>query len=262
MDGQWSFKRLLKNAQRTLSELGKARAAATSTGQQAAADGAIEDVRADLAELADDLEERADYITNYYGRDPVPWADHVARREATEQRAEVLGLLSATAEQPKPAPAPAKQAARPAAPVQAAQLRQAPTRPSVDPREAEIKRLEAQIAANQRAAFEQQAIAKVQALIRDARAMPAERKSLIAMYTWALVDDARDPAGQRVANLDAMYAVRQQHSLMHELVRVGEGGVLESGASGKPSRERIDKLLSYTPEGQAVLQARRKKGNH
>jgi len=244
MDGKMSFKRLMKSTKRILGELGAKRLEATSTKERAVAEEAADDVRADLLELAEDLEERAEHIQDYWGRDPMPWADHVARQEAIKQREELLALLDTTA--------------APAAPVQAAQ--RPVVRPIVDPRAEEIKRLEKQLEGGQRQAFEQQAIAKAQALVRAGRAFPAECKSIVAIYTAALLDDQRDPTGQRVAMYDEYYAARQPHSLLGELIATNAGGVLESNAAPKSvSEERRKSLLAMTPLGQAILGREREK---
>jgi hypothetical protein len=124
-----SFKRLVRSTQRILGELEAHRADATSTKERQATDEAIDDVRADLLNLADDLEERAEYLEDYWRgeRTGMPWADHVARQEAIAQRKEVLALLEAAQA------APAQAVTRPA-------------RPATDPRATEIARLEAQLA--------------------------------------------------------------------------------------------------------------------
>lgn len=163
--------------------------------------------------------------------------------------------LAAAVEQPRMVAISADQLAR----VEAAAPLAAPAA-GPDPREAEIASLRERIAKQEAAAIQAKAEAFADAAIRANQAFPAERAALIRWYASAAQDDARDPwpeaqageAASRVALLESDIAARPPHNLTTEQVRVGEGGVLESGATQGVSEERKQKLLALTPLGQAA----------
>jgi ClpP class serine protease len=138
---------------------------------------------------------------------------------------------------------------------------------SADTRDAELQALRERIAKQEAQQIQVAAAAFADGAIRDRRAMPAERDTLVRLYTAAAQDDARNPwpvptdageAPSRVALLEADIATRPQHTLLQERVSVGQGGVLETGTKPEGlSEERRRQLLAMSPTGQAVLKARR-----
>lgn len=144
--------------------------------------------------------------------------------------------------------------------IEAAAAPLAPQAAAVDPREERIAALEKQLTEQRTQQIQTAAVAFADGAIRSNQAYPSERTSLIRMYVAAAHDDDRDPwpeaqageAGSRVALLQGQIAARPAHSLTAETVRVGEGGVLESGAQPGLTPERRNKLLGLTPLGQAV----------
>jgi signal peptide peptidase SppA len=179
------------------------------------------------------------------------------------------GMFSAAAEvEGTPAAAAVEQAAPRTVQVGAEQLARAEAQAqSTDGRDAEMQALRERIAKQEAQQIAKDAALFADSAIRDRRAMPAERETLLRLYTAAAQDDARSPwpaptdageAPSRVALLQADIATRPQHTLLEERVSVGAGGVLESGAKSEGlSEERRRQLLAMSPTGQAVLKARR-----
>lgn len=109
------------------------------------------------------------------------------------------------------------------------------------------------------------------------RALPSERAALVMLMTRAMIDD-HDHAGvvtfsadgaqvttSRVEMLRQAQALRPPHGLTREFVR---GDELPAGSTvlfhaattpkdGPPSQERIDALLSMTPEGKEAIRLRK-----
>lgn len=122
---------------------------------------------------------------------------------------------------------------------------------------AEIDKLKAQIETQRLTQVARDAEAFAAAAVRDRRAMPAESNALIALYTRAANDDHAAPMSEgeptRRAQLESLVSSRPQHSLTTEQVKVGAGGVLESGAETRMSETRRKELLNATPLGQAAI---------
>jgi hypothetical protein len=108
--------------------------------------------------------------------------------------------------------------------------------------------------------------------IREQRAVPAERESIIADYVQRATDDSlygtvtfgegeQAKKTSRVEQLAAMFAARQQHGLTREQLEAAGLSVLmnrsETDRADKPSsKEKIDEMIAMTPLGQAHLSAR------
>jgi signal peptide peptidase SppA len=94
----------------------------------------------------------------------------------------------------------------------------------------ELAQLRQQIAQMQERERQASAAAFADGMIRERRAIPAERAELVAFYSQALADDAAQPvaSGQttRVQRLEGLVKARPQHTLTHELVPSGNGGTL------------------------------------
>lgn len=130
---------------------------------------------------------------------------------------------------------------------------------------ARIAELEQRLEQSRQAQLATDAATFAQTAIRDRRAMPSEHDTLVQLYIAAAQDDHTTPwdvqsesqttgrPKSRVALLQAQLAARPQHSLLGEQVKVGQGGVLESGAETRMSEARRTELLSATPLGQAAL---------
>jgi ClpP class serine protease len=127
-----------------------------------------------------------------------------------------------------------------------------------------IAELEQRIAEQWTSEIARDAAAFAQAAIRDQRAMPAEHATLVQLYLMAAQDDQAAPwptpteaekgrPASRVALLQAQIAMRPQHTLIGEQIKIGAGGVLEDGAQTKMSEGRRAALLATTPLGQAAL---------
>lgn len=111
------------------------------------------------------------------------------------------------------------------------------------------------------------AVNTVEALLREGKAVPAERIALVAAFELAATDDAKNPVkvtfgegegqeGSRTDALKAVYAARPAHVLFGESVPVG-GSVLftqETPDPNKLSKDRVRELLAQSPLGQAVLE--------
>lgn len=132
-----------------------------------------------------------------------------------------------------------------------------------DPREARLAELEKQLADQKAQQIQTAATAFADNAIRQSLAMPSERAGLIRLHAQAAQDDARDPwaapasageATSRVALLESQIALRPPHTLTSEQVRVGAGGVLETGAkSDGMTPERRAQLMGYTALGQTII---------
>lgn len=94
----------------------------------------------------------------------------------------------------------------------------------------ELALLRQQIAQMQERERQASAAAFADSMIRDRRAIPAERAELVALYALALSDDAARPVAAdqttRTQRLEGLIKARPQHSLTHELVPAGSGGTL------------------------------------
>lgn len=125
--------------------------------------------------------------------------------------------------------------------------------------EAEIERMKA----DKRHA---DAVNTVEELLRNGKAVPAEKASLIAAFEQAATDDAKHggtvtfgeggtQTGSRVDALKAVYAARPAHVLFGETVPNG-GQVLYSNTGGKKDevdQDRIKALKGLTMIGRATM---------
>lgn len=129
-----------------------------------------------------------------------------------------------------------------------------------DAQTAEIERMKAEKRHND-------AVSTVETLLREGKAVPAERTALVAAFELASTDDASNPVkvtfgeggqeGSRVDALKAVYAARPAHVLFGEQVPVG-GTVLftqETPDPNKVSPNRIKELLAQSEIGRAVLES-------
>lgn len=131
--------------------------------------------------------------------------------------------------------------------------------------------LERQIAELQQERIKTQALAFADRAVAAQHAMPSEHAALVALYTHAAADDARDPwttksageAESRVALLEWDVGNRPPHSLTQELIAAGVqlGALPNTGDPKQLSAERADALLAMTPLGQTVLRARKARSN-
>jgi ClpP class serine protease len=154
-----------------------------------------------------------------------------------------------------------------------------PTMPPADSPEVtalreRTERLEAENARIMQERINDQAIAFADGQVREGRAFPAERESLIRQYVQAATDDRLHGAitagtadGQtsttRVAILTETLAARPAHGLTHEAVRSVDGQQVlanrittPNAGDAPPSREELDRLLAMTPGGRVTLAAR------
>ena len=142
-------------------------------------------------------------------------------------------------EEPKAEPAPAPAAPAPAEPAPAApaasEVENSADKKSVEP-SAREKELEAELAKLRANEIKRDAEAFADAEIKAERAFPAERETLVSLFSQAAKDDAaskvdvafkngeEDTTGSRVDALKALYAVRKPHNLTkEELVGMGAG---------------------------------------
>lgn len=129
-----------------------------------------------------------------------------------------------------------------------------------DAQTAEIERMKAEKRHND-------AVSTVEALLREGKAVPAERTALVAAFELASTDDASNPVkvtfgeggqeGSRVDALKAVYAARPAHVLFGEQVPVG-GTVLYTQSAKDPNevtKDRVRELMAFSQLGQAVLES-------
>lgn len=126
--------------------------------------------------------------------------------------------------------------------------------------EAENARMRAERISEQAAAF-------ADAQIRERRAFPAERESIVSDYVQRATDDSllatfsQADANRKsgIESLKATFAVRPAHALNAEGLKPEELAVLMNrseteGAASKPSsKEQIDAMIVMTPLGKALL---------
>lgn len=164
-----------------------------------------------------------------------------ARQEGIPIEADEAPATTTEVEQPPPVTRP---------PVASAQATVA------DSRDQRLADLERQIAEQRRQQIETVATAFADGAVRNRQALPAEREQLIGLYVQAATDDDRD-GGHRATTVEQLIAARPQHNLVTEAVKVGEGGVLESGVQEGVTFARRQQLLGMTPLGQAALTTRK-----
>lgn len=132
--------------------------------------------------------------------------------------------------------------------------------------------------------IQDQAVTFADTQIRELRAFPAERESIISDYVQRATDDLvlepttvtfKDAEGKeqtkkasRVDMLTAAFAARPKHGLTAEqmtergLVALTNGVETDANGKDKPaSKERVEKLIGMTPLGQAHLRARNGNGS-
>lgn len=190
----------------------------------------------------------------------------------------------AKAMQAKIADLEAKLAAAPPAPTPVvADPPPAPAVPFADSPEA--KAMQAKIADLERKAFFRDVNAEAAAfaeseIVKECRATPAERPELVALFTRSkLVDQylasasvtfaaEGETAVSMVEMVKSLFAKRPKHALMREFVNgadipVGSSVLFHNATpvtSDVPTQERIDKLLSMTPEGTLAIKMRKQNG--
>ena len=122
---------------------------------------------------------------------------------------------------------------------------------------AELARIKAERIATDAAAF-------ADTQIRDRKALPAERATIVAAYTQAASDDAAhgvvtfgETTTSRVEQLKAVFAARQAHYLTDELVRNTDLALLSLDRQPPASSDaRKSQLMGQTELGRAALKVR------
>ena len=120
----------------------------------------------------------------------------------------------------------------------------------------ERARFEEQLRTERAARLESEAVAFADTIIRESKALPAEREAIIAAYTQAAMDDVAHGAAtfagtttSRVEALKALYAARPAHALTRETIdpRLGVRVLApQVGMSATPDATAV------TPEGKPV----------
>jgi hypothetical protein len=133
--------------------------------------------------------------------------------------------------------------------------------------QAEIARLQAEIAERDEARVKDAAAAFAAGLVQRGKALPAEAESIAALFAHVAASDAAGgaalfnddgPAGDGIARLKAAYEARPAHDLTAERLKSeSAAGVVftgdSTGADGQPDPARIRELLAMTPLGQKIL---------
>lgn len=139
----------------------------------------------------------------------------------------------------------------------------------------QLEEVQKQMAALAEERLDSRAAQFAEDLIRDSRALPAERETLVAAFKRASLDDAASPAevtfsrdgsevkGSRVDSLEALFKARPRHTLAQEEVGTGDVAPLankmetmapSTDDDGEPVMDeaRKKKLMSMTPLGRSA----------